>query len=285
MIVRLEPTLRLHDGEHAFIGEQVLFSVGLRTSEPVDAMRFVERGGRLTVRAPDGTTVEESFEAPSSYDGPSQIRALSRPLCLNDLCPAQPAGVYELGYAFDGQEATARVELRPLEALDRVAVALELPEHVELAVHSSVAATIRVANQGAAPLELVVPGSIWGAAAAGYLESDDPPLWLSLRPLNVPQRVPERVQRLLPGEHLSVPTALASGLGEGVLYSDPRWMPRSGFRITFGVVAYVRLEGIERRLRRLARIRVGYDRDGRLGRDRSDGPFPRWAMVVPYMEQ
>ncbi len=275
----LAPTLRLVD-DHFFVGEQILFRVGVHAAAPVDALRLNALEGRLTVRAPDGRTAVEEFAAPATYDGPALAKGLSRLVCLNDLVPHLAEGRYQLAYACAGRVIEEGITLRAVPALERIAVEIDLPPRVDPGAERAIPVGVTVRNGGPSAIEIVAPGSNWFSGPAGYLEADAPALWARLAPSPIPPReLPIRQNRarlamrtIAPGERSAAQVVLAAG--------SPYALPR-GCAVTVGVVVLVFLPGIERAIGLLHRARARYGGDGARAEVTVGGPMPRWVLVAP----
>jgi hypothetical protein len=282
-------------GSEWLVGEEVLFKIGLRSDQPVDALRLADKTCELVILAPDGRRSVQ-VRGPSSYDGPSTIDNVWYLECLNALVDRLVPGRYELFCRCEGGEAHASVELRARPQLAAIATGLELPRRINVADEGTLDVTIRVCN-GGRRVQMVVPDSCYAASVVGYLHAREPPSWLCLegaddwdgtgRPgyrtrVSQQTRAQLRMLDLEPTIQHTVKARFAGAPARARL-RDPQWRPRERFAITVGLIVYIFGER-DRPIRLLRGVTAHYRAgDGALQSVDADGPLEHWARVTPSL--
>jgi hypothetical protein len=241
------PTLRVRD-EDVFLGEEVVFQAGLRCAAKVPARMLYGRARRIVVRAPDGSETVHERER-SSYDGPSEIKALHYCECLNDLAAPLVPGTYELVHQCDGREARQAIRVRE-PSMAGPAIRFEFPARLDVTPGAPFTARVEVTNASRAPLRIVEPNSTYPASVVGFVDADDPPSWSRLERADewAAEEAP-RYRTPVDFKHLGELAIVECAPGERRTYDvaflelfrkddDRAWRPRGRLEVTLGLVAH-----------------------------------------------
>jgi hypothetical protein len=170
------PTIRI-DRTEFFLGEQVAFEIGKRTAKDVDDPALAESLCELKVVRPDGKEIVQQEGGPSTYDGPSRVSFLFQPELLNDMDDHLSAGRYQIQYACGLQKTSVSIQLRELQIIRDIHVALQFPAQLLLSKDKSVKVGVTVSNESAIPIRIVIPDSNYWARVIAYADYADPPAW------------------------------------------------------------------------------------------------------------
>jgi len=168
------PTIRL-DRTEFFLGEQVPFEIGKRADKDVDGPALAEFLCELKVVRPDGKEIVQQEGGPSTYDGPERVAFLFQPELLNDIDEHLSAGRYQIQYACGLQKTSVSIQLRELQIIRDVHVALQFPARLLLSKDKSVRVGMTVTNDLAIPIRIVIPDSNYWARVIAYADYAQPP--------------------------------------------------------------------------------------------------------------
>jgi hypothetical protein len=121
----VSPTIRI-DRSEFFLGEQVAFEIGKRTTKDVDGPALAETPCELKVVRPDGKEIVQQKGGPGTYDGPSRLSFLFQRELLNDIDDHLAVGRYQILYACGLQKTSASLQLRELPILRDIHVTLQI---------------------------------------------------------------------------------------------------------------------------------------------------------------
>jgi hypothetical protein len=172
----VSPTIRI-DRTEFFLGEQLAFEIGKRTTKDVDGPALAETPCELKVVRPDGKEIVQQKGGPGTYDGPSRVSFLFQQELLNDIDDHLAVGRYQILYACGLQKTSASLQLRELPILRDIHVTLQFPGQLQLSKDKSLKVGVSVRNESAIPIRIVVPDSNYWARVVAYADYAHPPAW------------------------------------------------------------------------------------------------------------
>jgi len=248
----VSPTIRI-DRTEFFLGEQVALEIGKRAAKEVDGPALAEILCELKVVRPDGKEIVQQEGGPSAYNGPSRVSFLFQQELLNDIDGHLAAGRYQILYACAAQKTSVSIQLRELSILRDIHVGLQFPAQLRLSKDKSFKVEVKVSNDLAIPIRIVIPDSNYWARVIAYADYVQPPAWILFDSNAVPPAInnPNYRIRISPAniDRLKLRTVPAKGsystetefhgaaAGGGLV--DSHWLPTNQFEVVGGLVLHL----------------------------------------------
>jgi hypothetical protein len=289
------PTIRI-DRTEFFLGEQVVFEIGKRTAKNVDGPALAEILCELKVVRPDEKEIVQQEGGPSAYDGPSRVSFLFQQELLNDIDGHLAAGRYQILYACGTHETSVSIQLRELPILRDIHVGLQFPARLRLSKDKSLKVEVKVSNDLAMPIRIVIPDSNYWARVVAYADYAHPPARIDFDSNTVPQAInnPNYRTRISTAniDRLKLHTVPAKGsysteiefhgtaVSGGLV--DSHWLPTNQFEVVGGLVLHLfspvdgLFQGNDRPVELLVRSKSCYGVTGERQTTGCEGAIEHW---------